>query len=238
LAAGILQGLTVLLLTGIGDDAKTVSAGAVQFVKFGTGRVGFDPVYSLPIVALVAAAVIACMEIIVRQNSLQKRIDSVSASFISFYATAKDSSDSQTLPPKTVFKTMFPAAALAGACYALGGIMFAAKSPAITLAEYTLGGHAAGGRFSVAFMDGAFASVLAGALTGKASVFGCRGAVWQAAACMTLLSAVFYALDFALVPAGVQVCLKYGIIAAALVTDALKEKRSRTPPNTKSPSPS
>jgi ribose/xylose/arabinose/galactoside ABC-type transport system permease subunit len=235
LTSGILQGLTVLLLTGIGDDAKTVSGGAAQFVKFGTGRVGFDPVYSLPIVALIAATVVACMEIMFRQNSWQKRIDSVSASFISFYNPARDSNSTQreTLPAKILFKTMFPAAALAGACYALGGIMFAAKSPAITLAEYAMGGHAAGGRFSVDFMNGAFVSVLAGALTGKASVFGGRGAVWQAAACMTLISAVFYALDFALVPTGVQVCLKYGIIAAALVTDALKEKHRRTTPITK-----
>ena len=224
LTAGILQGLTVLLLTETSDDAKTIQITAAQFVKFGTGRVGFDPVYSLPNVVLIAAAVIVCMEIISRQNSWQKRSDSVSASFIAFYNPARDSAQSKTLPPKILLKAMFPSAALAGACYALGGIMFAAKSPVITLAEYAMGGHAAGGRFSVDFMNGAFVSVLAGALMGKASVFGGKGSVWQAAACMTLVSAVFYALDFALVPNGVQVCLKYGIIAAALVPDALKAK--------------
>jgi hypothetical protein len=42
---------------------------------------------------------------------------------------------------------------------------------------------------------------------------------------MTLVSAVFYALDFVLVPSGVQMCLKYLIIAAGAAADVRANSR-------------
>jgi ABC-type glucose/galactose transport system permease subunit len=207
---GVLSGLSVTFLTGVDGEAKSFSAFARQFVAFGTGRIGRDPVYSLPIVVLVTIIMLAVVFVMQRGQAWRGRYGSISSTFNSLYVPGT------TIPLKKMFRTMLPVAAIAGACYALGGVMIAAKTAEITL----------GSGFLPNSMNGMLVPVLAGAFVGKVSIFGAKGSFLGASAGMLLVTAVFYALDFVLVPVGVQMCLQYLVIAFAVIKDLY----SRFPP--------
>ncbi|MDR1785926.1 MAG: hypothetical protein LBR23_05600 [Spirochaetaceae bacterium] len=198
---GLLQGFGMLILTGPNGETEVLRPVSPAFIAFGTGHIGLDPVYSLPVIALLSGAVIAGVGVFIRRRKWQDKYSIISSVFNSLYVPGT------MMPLRAVFVPMIPAAAISGACYALGGMMFAAKSEAVGLS---------GG---VDFMNGALLSVLAGAFAGKASIFGGRNNFFGAAGGMILITALFYALDFVLVPLGVQTCLKYVIIGVAVYMD-------------------
>jgi len=200
---GILQGLSVILLTGFDGEAKILSRLSPQFAWFGIGHIGSDPVYSLPFVVLVTVAALVAVFVILRKLAWNSRYASISSTFNSLYVPGT------TIPVKKLFKPMIPVAAISGACYALGGMMISSKVTRIVLSD----------RFTLDMMNGTLIIILAGAFIGKVSIFGGKGSFLGAAAGMFLVTAVFYALDFVLVPAGVQLCLQYLIIAAVIIKD-------------------
>jgi ribose/xylose/arabinose/galactoside ABC-type transport system permease subunit len=200
---GLLQGLSVVILTDIEGETKVINHFAASFVTFGTGHIGLDPVYSLPIVVLITFIVLITIFSVYKKQAWRGRYGAVASAYNSLYVPGT------TIPVNKMFKIMIPITAISGACYALGGMMLAAKTPRITLS----------GHFSVDFTSGVLVMILAGAFTGKGSIFGGKGNFLGAAGGMVLVTAVFYALDFSLVPAGVQMCLKYLIIATAVCMD-------------------
>jgi ABC-type glucose/galactose transport system permease subunit len=148
----------------------------------------------------VALVIIAVLAVTLRVRKWQDRYSIIASVFNSLYVPGT------MMPLRAAFKPMIPIAAIAGACYGLSGMMIAAKTR-------NFGADLPG------FMSSMMLTVLTGAFAGKVSIFGGKDSLLAAAGGVLLVTAVFYGLDFVLVPQGAQICLKYVIIGAAICQD-------------------
>lgn len=203
-----LQGCAVLLAAGFTGTPSVITDFAAPVLSFGASWVGFDQVYSVPWIALIAAAVTSGCWLFTARSRLGISIGFAAPGLSGRYDLLTGESRKNTAENarnlRVLAVSLVPAALISGALYGLAGFIFAARTGSVSAGD----------------SSDMWLFVFCGCLIGGVSVFGGRGSPVRAALGVCVCLFFEYAFDFLNVPAGMtHMCIAV-CAAASLCLDA------------------